>query len=135
RDRGSSANRQILERLADTVAAGPRFRNRRRPANGASPEGPFRSYHPAAMPGVERGCLLIADISGYTAYLSGVELEHAHDILADLLGTVIGELRGLFQLAKLEGDAVFCHAPEPEPSDDAGVGAGGHDGSTLLTAV
>jgi len=79
------------------------------------------------MPGVQRGCLLLADISGYTAYLSGVELEHAHDILADLLGTVVGELRGAFELAKLEGDAVFCHAPESS--------ADGRDGSSLLNAV
>jgi len=32
-------------------------------------------------------CFLIADISGYTSYLAGVELDHAQDILADLTGT------------------------------------------------
>ena len=36
---------------------------------------------------VERTCLLIADISGYTSYLAGVELDHAQDILADLFGS------------------------------------------------
>ena len=41
---------------------------------------------------VERSCLLIADISGYTAYLAGVELDHAQDILADLIGTVVTAL-------------------------------------------
>jgi hypothetical protein len=35
---------------------------------------------------VRPGCLVLADIGGYTAYLAGVELEHSHDILADLLG-------------------------------------------------
>ena len=50
-------------------------------------------------------CFLIADISGYTSYLAGVELDHAQDILADLIGTVVTALRPNFRLAKLEGDA------------------------------
>src|SRR6185437_11481941 len=52
-------------------------------------------------------CFLIADISGYTGYLAGVELDHAQDILADLIGTVVTALRPNFRLAKLEGDAAF----------------------------
>lgn len=55
--------------------------------------------------------LLIADISGYTEYLAGVEIDHAQDILADLIGTVVTSLRPNFRLAKLEGDAAFCVAP------------------------
>lgn len=58
-------------------------------------------------PATEPACLLIADISGYTGYLSGVELDHAQDILADLIGTIVGGLRPAFRLAKLEGDAAF----------------------------
>ena len=38
----------------------------------------------------ESACLLIADISGYTRYLAGSELDHAQDILADLMTTVVG---------------------------------------------
>ena len=53
----------------------------------------------------EPACLVIADISGYTSYLAGVELDHAQDILADLMDTVVGSLRPAFRLAKLEGDA------------------------------
>ncbi|MGI8657800.1 MAG: hypothetical protein ACR2K4_03385 [Candidatus Limnocylindria bacterium] len=34
-------------------------------------------------------CFLIADISGYTGYLADTELEHAQDILADLIGAVV----------------------------------------------
>ena len=52
-------------------------------------------------------CFLIADISGYTGYLVDVELEHAQDILADLVGAVVSALRPDFRLAKLEGDAAF----------------------------
>ena len=40
----------------------------------------------------EPACLVIADISGYTSYLAGVELDHAQDILADLMDTVVGSL-------------------------------------------
>jgi uncharacterized protein YndB with AHSA1/START domain len=73
---------------------------------------------------VERNCLLIADISGYTSYLAGVELDHAQDILADLIGTVVTSLRPTFRLAKLEGDAAFMAAPEEQL-----------DGSLLLDAI
>ncbi len=55
-------------------------------------------------------CLLIADISGYTGYLAEVELDHAQDILADLIGTVVSSLKPGFRLAKLEGDAAFMVA-------------------------
>ena len=55
-------------------------------------------------------CFLIADISGYTGYLADVELDHAQDILADLIGAVVTALRPSFRLAKLEGDAAFTFA-------------------------
>ncbi len=58
----------------------------------------------------EPACLLIADISGYTGYLAGVEIDHAQDILADLMGTIVSALRPGFRLAKLEGDAAFTFA-------------------------
>src|SRR5919112_4884817 len=72
----------------------------------------------------EPTCLLIADISGYTSYLAGVELEHAQDILADLIGTVVMALRPTFRLAKLEGDAAFTFAPAAKV-----------DGSLLLDVI
>jgi uncharacterized protein YndB with AHSA1/START domain len=68
--------------------------------------------------------LLIADISGYTEYLAGVEIEHAQDILADLIGTVVTSLRPTFRLAKLEGDAAFCFAAADKV-----------DGSKLLDTI
>ncbi len=66
------------------------------------------------MNGVEKGCLIIADISGYTKYLTGVELDHSTDILADLINTIVESMRGTFTLAKLEGDAIFCYAADPD---------------------
>ncbi len=61
----------------------------------------------------ESACLVIADISGYTGFLAGAELDHAQDILADLMGTVVSAFRPTFRLAKLEGDAAFVHAMTP----------------------
>lgn len=62
------------------------------------------------LPKAENACFLIADISGYTSYLAGVELEHAQDIIADLMDNVVRCLRPLFKLAKFEGDAAFLWA-------------------------
>jgi len=64
----------------------------------------------------QKGSLIIADIGGYTSYLTSVELEHSHDVLADLVNTVVGTLSSMFRLAKLEGDAVFCYDFEEAPS-------------------
>lgn len=58
----------------------------------------------------ESACFLIADISGYTSFLAGVELDHAHDIIADVMDTVVRCLRPPFRLAKFEGDAAFFYA-------------------------
>src|SRR6478752_926093 len=60
-------------------------------------------------PAAQQACFLIADISGYTGYLADVELDHAQDILADLVGAVVSALRPNFRLAKLEGDAAFTY--------------------------
>ena len=59
----------------------------------------------AATP--ESGFLVIADLTGYTAYLSGSEIEHAPAIAGDLLETIVGRLEPPFRLAKFEGDAAF----------------------------
>lgn len=72
----------------------------------------------------ERACLVIADISGYTEYLAGVELDHAQDVLADLISTVVKSYRPRFKLSKLEGDAAFVY------SQAASV-----DGSILMDTI
>jgi hypothetical protein len=66
---------------------------------------------------VEQGCLVLADISGYSAYLAGVELEHSADIVADLLGVVGAQITGPFRIAKVEGDALFAYALEGVEAD------------------
>jgi uncharacterized protein YndB with AHSA1/START domain len=62
------------------------------------------------LPKPESACFVIADISGYTSFLAGVELDHAQDIIADVMDTVVRGLRPPFRLAKFEGDAAFVYA-------------------------
>jgi hypothetical protein len=80
----------------------------------------IRTDLPAAdVPAAER-YLLLADISGYTGFMAGVEQEHgvdfsagipaAYSILGALLDAVIVGLEPHFALVKLEGDAVFAAA-------------------------
>ena len=76
----------------------------------------------AASP--ETGSLVIADLTGYTAYLSRSELEHAPTIAGDLLETIVGRLEPPFRLAKFEGDAAFLFAED-----------GRADPSLLLDAI
>jgi uncharacterized protein YndB with AHSA1/START domain len=76
----------------------------------------------AATP--ETGFLVIADLTGYTAYLSRSEIEHAPAIAGDLLETIVGRLEPPFRLAKFEGDAAFLFVED-----------GRADGSLLLDAI
>jgi hypothetical protein len=67
------------------------------------------------------GYLLLADISGYTGFLSSVEEAHDVDfsggipagytVLGQLLDSVVEGVEPEFGVAKLEGDAVFATAP------------------------
>jgi uncharacterized protein YndB with AHSA1/START domain len=72
----------------------------------------------------ETGFFVLADLTGYTAYLSGSEIEHAPVIAGDLLETIVGRLEPPFRLAKLEGDAAFLFVED-----------GRADGSLLLDAI
>ena len=60
----------------------------------------------------ERGYLVIADITGYTAFLSDSELEHAEDSLRDLLDLIIEQTKPPLVISRLEGYAVISYAPE-----------------------
>ena len=62
------------------------------------------------LPITEKACFAIADISGYTRFVSGVELDHAQDIITDIMDTLLRALRPTFRLAKFEGDAAFVYA-------------------------
>ena len=82
-----------------------------------------RTEAPPADPSAGERYLLLADISGYTGFMNGVELEHGADfsagvpaayaVLGALLDSVIMGLEPAFALVKLEGDAVFAAAAAP----------------------
>ncbi|MEQ9191227.1 MAG: DUF2652 domain-containing protein [Alphaproteobacteria bacterium] len=69
------------------------------------------------MAGVERGFLLIADISGYTRFLTRSELEHARGILEGLFDGLLRSLDLPFHLSNVQGDAVFAFARDSDVAD------------------
>jgi hypothetical protein len=60
----------------------------------------------------ENGYLVIADISGYTAFLTQAELEHAGGIMKSLFDTLEKNMQSPLVISKLEGDAIFAYAPD-----------------------
>ena len=58
----------------------------------------------------DRGFLVLADVSGFTAFVTTTELEHGSEIIATLLDEVIGHLSPPLEIQEIEGDAVFALA-------------------------
>ena len=79
---------------------------------------------PVADPPAAVRYLLLADISGYTGFMAGVEEAHGVDfsagipagysVLGALLDGIIEGVQPDFTIVKLEGDAVFAAAPAGE---------------------
>jgi len=63
------------------------------------------------MATTNNGYLVIGDVTGFTAYFAQTELEHSQEVLAELLELILDHFQPVLRLAKLEGDAVFAHAP------------------------
>lgn len=61
------------------------------------------------MAKTENGYFLIADITGYTQYLSASELEHAHEVLQTLMELLIRHTRPPLIISRLAGDAVISY--------------------------
>jgi len=68
-----------------------------------------------------RGHLVIADISGYTRFLTENELDHAHGIIAELLNSVIAAIQAPLTVSSVEGDAVFMYGAMPEGTSGQSV--------------
>ncbi|HUD47549.1 MAG TPA: DUF2652 domain-containing protein [Candidatus Baltobacteraceae bacterium] len=62
--------------------------------------------------------LLIADISGYTRYMTAnaKSLAHSQTIITELIKAVINQIELPLEVAKLEGDAVFLFCRKQNPS-------------------
>ena len=53
----------------------------------------------------DRGFLVLADVSGFTAFVTTTELEHGSEIIATLLDEVIVRLSPPLEIQEIEGDA------------------------------
>ena len=60
----------------------------------------------------EAGFLILADISGFTAFVAGTELEHGAQVTGVLLEAVMRRLSPPLEIQELEGDAVFAIGPD-----------------------
>lgn len=65
----------------------------------------------AELGATQQGCLLFADITGYTRYINETEITHAQDVVADLIETMVEVITPTFELSRIEGDAAFAFAP------------------------
>jgi hypothetical protein len=68
-----------------------------------------------------RGYLLLADVSGYTAFLARSELARAQDVLRVLFETLISNVPAPFRVVEVEGDAVFAYAEDRAGLDGTAV--------------
>lgn len=63
------------------------------------------------MAETKHGFLVLADISGFTAFVTQTELEHGPPIIAELLEEVIRRISPPLEIEGIEGDAVFARGP------------------------
>ena len=61
------------------------------------------------------GTLVLADISGYTKYMAGVEHEHSIEILGELIETIANSFDGRLSIDQLEGDALCATTERTDP--------------------
>lgn len=59
-----------------------------------------------------RGYFVIADITGYTAFLTGSELDHAQDILKTLFNTLMDNIKPPLIISNFQGDAILTYTPD-----------------------
>ena len=67
--------------------------------------------HVSAPSKIHSGFFIIADISGYTGFVTGTELEHAQSIVEELTKLILDHIQSPMKVVKLEGDAVFYYVP------------------------
>lgn len=65
---------------------------------------------------MEKSLLFIPDISGFTEFVQSTEVEHSQHVIAELLEILIEANANEYQLAEVEGDALFFYKEEDIPS-------------------
>ena len=61
---------------------------------------------------VQKGYFIITDISGYTAYLTKSELDHAQEILKSLFDAQLENIKPPLVVSNFQGDAILSYVPE-----------------------
>ncbi len=61
---------------------------------------------------IETGYFFIADITGYTRFLAGSELDHAKEILDALFDSILKNIEPPLVVSNTQGDAIICYAPD-----------------------
>jgi Protein of unknown function (DUF2652) len=65
---------------------------------------------------MKKSLLFIPDISGFTNFVQNTEVEHSQHVIAELLEILIHANNNEYQLAEVEGDALFFFKEEEIPS-------------------
>src|SRR5207237_7854755 len=66
-----------------------------------------RTEQAAAFAGLQEGALVLADISGYSAFVAQTEVDHSWSILHELLDTMVRSVQGRLDVSQVEGDAIL----------------------------
>ena len=77
-------------------------------SNGAAIERDAAMRHVRPIHQPERGFLVLADISGFTAFTTATEVDHGAAVIGALLAEVMNALSPPLEIQELEGDAVFA---------------------------
>jgi hypothetical protein len=64
------------------------------------------------------GTFVLADIGGYTTFLTGVGIEHAKEITSFLFNSLLKCNRGRWKVGNVEGDCIFFYREGREPTDE-----------------
>jgi hypothetical protein len=63
---------------------------------------------------IQKGYLMLADISGYIEFIEQSELDHAPLVLNHIITFLTGQLTPTLKLAEIEGDALFLFMDEKD---------------------
>ncbi|HEY4337501.1 MAG TPA: DUF2652 domain-containing protein, partial [Puia sp.] len=56
-----------------------------------------------------KGLLFIPDISGFTRFVNGTDIDHSRLIIQELLETLINANQSGFEVSEIEGDAILFY--------------------------
>ena len=65
-----------------------------------------------------QGTFVLADLGGYTSFLTGVGIEHAKEITTFLFNSLLKCNHGRWKVANIEGDCIFFYRPGREDPDE-----------------